>query len=62
MEVTAEQMVQLKCVLMDCGQAYVIKIGMKLIAGFSVSNCLEKKITSVSDNTRSVLIASYYWR
>ena len=53
MEVTAEQMVQLKCVLMDYGQTYVIKIGMKLIAGFSVSNCLEKKIASVSDNTAS---------
>ena len=55
MEVTAEQ-VQLKCVLMDYGQTYVIKTGMKLIAGFSVSNCLEKK-TSVSDNTRSAKAA-----
>ena len=44
MEVTAEQMVQLKCVLMDCGQIYVIGIGVKLIAGFSVNNCLDMKI------------------
>ena len=49
MEATAEQMVQLKCVLMDYGQIYVIRIGMKLTAGFSVNNCLEKKITSVSE-------------
>ena len=50
MEVTAEQMVQQKCVLMDYGQTYVIRIGMKLIAMFSVNNCLEKKIVSVSDS------------
>ena len=44
MEVTPEQMVQLKCVLMDCGQAYTIIVGMKLTAVFSVNNCLEKRI------------------
>ena len=44
MEVTAEQMVQLKCVLMDYGQTYAIGIGMKLIAGFSVNNFLDMKI------------------
>ena len=44
MEVTAEQMVQQKCVLMDYGQIYAIGIGMKLTAEFSVNNCLDMKI------------------
>ena len=44
MEVTAEHMVQLKCVLMDFGEAYTIIVGMKPTAVFSVNNCLEKRI------------------